>query len=57
MDEYVVITWPESQDLMDKDWFNECELINTSHGQQKYGSSAYLIPKERLIELTPYKLE
>ena len=51
MNEYIVITWPESQDLMDKEWFNECELINSEYGQDKYGSSAYLVPKERANEL------
>lgn len=50
-DTYKVITWPESQDLMEKPWFNECELINSNYGQEKYGSSAYLIPLERYMEL------
>lgn len=50
MDEYIVIIWPDSQRLMEEPWFDECELINSDYGQDKYGSSAYLVPKNRLIE-------
>ena len=49
---YVVLCWPETQDIMDKAWFNECELINSEYGQDRYGSSAYLVPMERFKELS-----
>ena len=49
---YVVVQWPESQELMDKDWFDECVLLNHEKEIQDYGSSAYLVPVERLKELT-----
>lgn len=51
MNNYVVVCWPESQMLMDTPWFDECELINTEKGIEKFGSSAYLIPEERWEEL------
>ena len=46
--EYVVITWPESQALMDKEWFNECILINEEPLLNQVGSLAYFVPKSRL---------
>lgn len=52
MKKYVIITWPESQDLMEKKWWNECHLINDEHGLDKYGSSAFFVPVKRLKELT-----
>lgn len=48
---YIVVEWPESQNLMEKDWFNECELINSDFGISEYGSSAYLVPENRYNEL------
>jgi hypothetical protein len=48
---YVVVCWPDSQALMEKPWFDECELINTESGVAKHGSSAYLVPEERFAEL------
>ena len=43
--EYTIVQWPESQELMGDPIFSSCILINTETGQQKYGSSAYLVPK------------
>ena len=47
---YVVVGWPESQELMDFDWFDECVLLNHEKAIQDFGSSAYLVPEERLKE-------
>ncbi len=38
---YVVVTWPDSQNYMDKDWFDEEAILDVDG---KFGSSAYLIP-------------
>lgn len=41
---YVVVCWPDSQDLMDKEgWEENSMLINDEHGLETYGSSAYLV--------------
>lgn len=51
MSHYILIMWPESQELMDQEWFNdEAVLANPGHeSHELYGkSSAYFIPKERL---------
>jgi hypothetical protein len=51
MKHYILIMWPESQELMDQEWFdNEAVLANPGHeSHELYGkSSAYFIPKERL---------
>lgn len=50
--EYVVVTWPDSQLLMDKKGFrNHCELINSEKGLELYGSSAYLVDKKWLSDV------
>ena len=38
---YVVVTWPDSQNFMDKDWFEDEAILDVD---SKFGSSAYLIP-------------
>lgn len=48
--EYVIVTWPESQGLMDKEWFDECVLINEEPLLNQVGSSAYFVPKSRLTD-------
>lgn len=46
---YTIIKFPEVQDYMDFDWFkDEAILINSKHGIETYGNSAYLIPNYRL---------
>ena len=48
---FVVVDWPESQDLMGYDWFTtECHLINDNRGLDQYGSSAYFVPTQRYEE-------
>lgn len=47
--EYVIITWPDSQELMDEEWFDdECVLINEDPLLSQVGSSAYFVPITRL---------
>lgn len=50
--EYILITWPDSQDLMDYDWFEECILMNDNKHLEEIGSSAYFVPRERFNELS-----
>jgi hypothetical protein len=41
---YRVITWPDIQDLMVEDGFEEHSyLINDNKGMEDYGSSAYFV--------------
>lgn len=50
---YAVVTWPEVQELMDKDGFEEnSHLINDEQGISEYGSSAYFVSKEWLAQAT-----
>lgn len=44
---YVIVCWPESQMLMEKEGFYEnCSLINSERGLEEYGGSAYLVDKD-----------
>lgn len=45
---YVLVQWPESQELMEAEWFAE-EAILALGSEDKTGSSAYFIPINRLI--------
>ena len=46
--EYVLVQWPETQVLMDYDWFDkETSLADFD----KFGNSAYFIPMKRWLEL------
>jgi len=45
---YVLVQWPESQEFMDKEWFEE-EAIFCGGSEEKTGSSAYFIPIKRLV--------
>lgn len=45
---YVLVQWPESQVIMDYDWFNE-EAILALGAEEQTGSSAYFIPIIRII--------
>ena len=46
---YVLVKWPESQELMEYKWFNEEASLADS---EKFGSSAYFIPIIRWNEIT-----
>ena len=45
---YVLVEWPESQEFMEEEWFNE-EAILALGSEDKTGSSAYFIPIKRII--------
>lgn len=47
-DGYCLIQWPESQEYMEEEWFEE-EAILAMGGEEKTGSSAYFIPLKRVI--------
>lgn len=45
--EYVVITWPESQKLMElEDFKDHSYLINSEEGIDTFGYSAYFVEKD-----------
>lgn len=48
---YMLIKWPESQLLMDEEWFDtECHIADMSRDPE-VGSSAYFVPVKRMIIL------
>ena len=49
--EYVIVEWPDSQIIMEQEWYDECYLINDDKGLNDFGSSAYFVPKKRFMEL------
>lgn len=42
--EYVLVFWPDSQEFMEEDWFDEEAILHIDE------PSAYFIPKERFEE-------
>lgn len=49
MEKFVVVEWPEIQDLMDLEGFEDnAHLINDERGLDQYGSSAYFVNEEWL---------
>lgn len=53
MKKYVVIIWPWSQNLMDREGFEEnCHLVNDDKGVDEYGSSAYFVDEDWLKNLS-----
>ncbi len=43
---YAIVTWPESQEYMEEDWFEDEAILDTDG---KFGSSAYFIPIKRIL--------
>ncbi len=43
-EQVTVVTWPESQNIMNKPWFNECCVINDQKGIEIFGLQAYVVP-------------
>ena len=53
MSKYVVVTWPDSQNLMDREGFRENSyLVNDDKGIEDFGSSAYFVDEDWLAEAT-----
>lgn len=44
---YVIVTWPDSQELMEENWFEEEAILDV---EGEFGSSAYFIPLNRALE-------
>lgn len=45
---YVLVEWPDSQDYMEEEWFEE-EAILALGAEDKTGSSAYFVPIKRVM--------
>ncbi len=50
MKKYVVVTWPNSQELMEHERFNECYLMQPIEGQEEI-SAAYFVPEDLYNEV------
>ena len=49
-EEYILIPWPDVQDLMVEEWFRkECYLCQSFEDQEHF-DSAYFVPKGRVNE-------
>ena len=46
MEKYILVEWPESQELMDHERFNECLFIQDIDGHVEVGGSAYMCPED-----------
>lgn len=49
MKNYILVLWPESQEFMDEEWFEEEALLANTLSQKFDMHSAYLIPESRII--------
>lgn len=47
-DGYALIEWPDSQDYMEEEWFQE-EAILALGSEDRTGSSSYFIPIKRIL--------
>lgn len=45
---YLLVEWPDSQDFMEEEWFED-EAILALGSEDKTGGSAYFIPIRRMI--------
>lgn len=48
---YVLVTWPNSQLLMNHERFKECLLVQDIDGHNQVGSSAYMCPSDLFDEI------
>jgi hypothetical protein len=58
MTETVLIKWPQSQILMEQEWFDECILYNDDNDLDHFddiGPQAYFVPKKRWLTLNKKK--
>lgn len=46
---YVPVLWPESQELMELDWFSEC-ILDVDYKVSEASSSTYLVPINRYLQ-------
>ena len=48
-DLYTIVEWPDSQELMNEEGFEEnCYLVNDAKGIEEFGYCAYFVNKEWL---------
>lgn len=47
IDSYTVVEWPDSQNLMEEEWFEAEAILDV---EAVFGSSAYFVPTWRLIQ-------
>jgi len=47
-DGYVLVEWPESQDFMEEEWFEDEALLALGN-EDRTGSAAYFIPIKRVV--------
>lgn len=53
MSKYVVVSWPDSQNLMEREGFRENSyLVNDDKGIEDFGSSAYFVDEDWLNDLS-----
>ena len=43
---YVVVTWPDVQELMEQEWFDNEAILDV---EGKFGDSAYFVPLKRIL--------
>lgn len=46
MKKYILVEWPESQELMEHERFNECLMVQDIEGHIEVGGSAYMCPED-----------
>ncbi len=51
MTKYILVQWPESQELMEHPRFNECLFVQDIEGHDEVGSSAYMCPEDLYEEV------
>ena len=51
MEDYVIIGWPDIQDIMDQEGFKENATLIEPNDSMSIGSSTYLVDKEWLESL------
>lgn len=51
MTKYILVQWPESQDLMEHPRFHECLFVQDIEGHDEVGSSAYMCPEDLYEEI------
>lgn len=46
MERFILVRWPEVQNLMEEPWFRDEVCLDV---ESKYGDSAYFVPENRLV--------
>ena len=46
-DTYILVEWPESQELMEEEWFDDEAVLDVDC---KFGDSAYFVPLKRVLK-------